>query len=200
MRFLMANVKRYVMILDLGRCVGCNACTVACKTRWNAVVPATSFRSKVKTITRGTYPAVSTVFRRTACMHCAEAPCVDACPVEPVKASRKNEDGVTIIDRDLCVQCGECVNSCPYKVRTLNTESRRNPKADGCDFCYSYIKQGDLPACVANCVGKVFTFGEINDPEIQKKLRLAEPLRPDFGTKPSVYYIPHQCVREWQEV
>lgn len=193
--------KKYVMVIDLNGCVNCNACTVACKQTWADKVPPNEFRSKVKVVERGKYPDVHQVFRRTACMHCTDAPCVEACPVTPVKASRKTEEGVTIVEESLCIQCGACVDACPYKVRYLNTKNKVNDKADGCNFCYPRLKQGEQPACTVNCVGKVFTFGDMNDSgsEVAKKVKSAQPMRPDLKTKPSVYYIPVKG-REWEEI
>ena len=191
--------KRYVMIIDLRRCVGCNACSIACKQAWPDKIPPGEFRTRIKEIESGKFPNVAMVYRRTACMHCADAPCVKACPVEPVKASRKTPEGVTIVDDKLCIQCGACVEACPYKVRYLNTDNKVNDKADACNFCYPRIQKGEKPACTVNCVGNVFTFGDIKDPEVQKKLKIAKPLKPEFKTKPSVYYIPFRN-RRWDVI
>lgn len=191
--------KRYAMVIDLKRCVGCNACTVACKQEWYEKIPAGEFRSHIKEIESGKYPNLSSVFRRTACMHCADAPCVKECPVEPVKASRKTPEGITFVDDKLCVKCGACVEACPYKVRYLNADSKVNDKADSCNFCEPRLKRGEAPACTVNCVGSVFTFGDINDPQVQKKIKLARPLKPEFKTKPSVYYIPFGN-KKWETI
>ena len=188
-----------MMIIDLKRCVGCNACTVACKQEWPDKIPPREFRTRIKEIESGKYPNITMVYRRTACMHCADAPCVKACPVEPVKASRKTPEGVTIVDEKLCIQCGACVEACPYKVRYLNTDNKVNDKADSCNFCYPRVQKGEKPACTINCVGNVFTFGDMNDPEVKKKIQLAKPLKPEFKTKPSVYYIPFKN-RKWETI
>lgn len=160
--------KRYAMVIDLNRCVGCNACTIECRQEWKEKVPSGEFRSRIKEIENGKYPNISMVYRRTACMHCADAPCVKACP---------------------------------YKVRYLNTDNKVNDKADSCNFCYPRTQKGEKPACTVNCVGNVFTFGDLNDPkgEVAKKVKLAKPLRPDLKTKPSVYYIPFGN-RKWDVI
>ncbi len=194
-----ANKKiQYAMVIDLNRCVGCNACTVSCKQQWPDKVPPGEFRSKIAEIETGIYPDVAKVFRRTACMHCTDAPCVVACPTDP-KASYKTPEGVTRVNADLCIQCEACVHECPYHVRYLNWDNQINDKADSCDFCYERIMSGEMPACTVNCVGQVFTFGNMNDPksEVAQKIKLAKPLQPELGTKPNVFYIP-QGDREWQ--
>ena len=122
-----------------------------------------------------------------------------ACPVEPVKASRKTPEGITIVEEKLCVQCGACVEACPYKVRYLNADSKVNDKADSCNFCEPRLKRGEAPACTVNCVGSVFTFGDINDAQVQKKVKLAKPLKPEFKTNPSVYYIPYGK-KKWETI
>ena len=88
---------RYGMVIDLKSCVGCMACTVACKAE-NQTRPGI-FWNIVKDQEFGEYPMVTRVFLPMPCMHCKEAPCVNVCPTG---ASHRREDGIVIVDYDKC--------------------------------------------------------------------------------------------------
>jgi tetrathionate reductase subunit B len=181
--------KRYGLVIDLENCVGCNACTVACRQANGEVIPQGEFRTMLHVVESGTYPDVAKVFMKTACMHCADAPCIEACPEQAVY---KTEEGITRINRDQCIQCEACVDACPYHARIINTLDDAHGMADGCDFCSSRLELGETPACMVNCVGHALTFGDLNDPgsEVSKKAQSAKPLKPELKTSPSVLYIP----------
>ena len=106
---------RYGMVIDLKKCVGCMACTVACKAE-NQTRPGI-FWNIVKDQEFGEYPMVTRVFLPTPCMHCKEAPCVKVCPTG---ASHQREDGIVIIDDDKCIGCKYCIEACPYGARYFN--------------------------------------------------------------------------------
>lgn len=191
----------WVMVIDLRKCAGCQACTVACKSENN--VPLGVFRTWVDTYQTGDTvedPAGDTVVNgkryrvevRThsvpkLCNHCDNPPCVEVCPV---KATYKREDGVVLVDPELCIGCGTCVNACPYDARFLNPISHT---ADKCTFCVERVDAGLLPACVTSCVGRARIFGDLNDPNSEVSRLLAETphvvRHPDFGTDPQVFYI-----------
>ena len=106
---------RYSMVIDLRRCVGCHACTVACKQENN--VHLTAFRTWVKQIEKGSYPNVRKMSLPSICNHCDKPICVQNCPVG---ASYQRADGVVLIDYDRCIGCKYCIASCPYDVRFVN--------------------------------------------------------------------------------
>lgn len=150
-------MARYAMVIKTERCVGCQACTVACKSEWN--VPDGCARTRVpETGTRGTFPNLSASFHVNQCNHCDRPTCVPACPSG---ATFQAEDGTVHIDRDLCIGCGACVAACPYGARYIDPGAG---KADKCDFCAPRREQGLLPACVLTCPGEAKTFGDLEDP------------------------------------
>jgi tetrathionate reductase subunit B len=177
--------KRYAMVIDLRKCIGCHSCSVACKTE-NEVPPAV-WRSWVKIMEKGRYPIARTYALPIQCNNCENAICAKVCPT---KASYKREDGIVMIDPHKCVGCKYCMAACPYQVRYLNPVRKYAQK---CYFCAHRVEQGLLPACVETCPAGARTFGDMNDPasEISRMLieNPTEVLKPEAGTKPSVFYI-----------
>jgi len=149
-------MPRYAMVIDQERCVGCQSCTVACKSEWN--VPNGSARTKVRqTGTVGQFPKLSTSFYVSQCNHCDRPTCVPACPTG---ATYQDQNGVVRVNRDLCIGCGSCVAACPYGARYINAEIG---KVDKCDFCASRLGKGLQPACVATCPAHAKIFGDLED-------------------------------------
>ncbi|PRR68736.1 Tetrathionate reductase subunit B [Moorella humiferrea] len=180
-----AKPKKYGMVIDLRRCVGCMSCTISCKMENG--IPLGFFRSWVNMAEKGKFPEVRRYFQPRLCNHCEKAPCVRVCPV---KASYRREDGVVLIDRDRCIGCGYCVEACPYHARFINPNTK---VAEKCDFCRERMEKGLPPACVHNCMGKARIFGDLNDPQsdIARLLAVnpARQLKVELGTMPHVYYI-----------
>lgn len=179
------------MLVDLRKCIGCQACTIACINEND--VPEGSFRTIVSTYAvkqneQAGQPAGTYVLPRL-CNHCEEPPCVPVCPVG---ATFKRADGLVLVDGDRCVGCGYCVLACPYDARFINHQTG---KADKCTFCGHRLEAGLLPACVETCVGGARIFGDLNDPKSELRLRMnaasdqLKVLKPELGTKPNVYYI-----------
>lgn len=181
--------RRWAMLIDLRKCIGCQACTVACKFENN--VPDGHFRTWVPDVELGTYPEVRRAFLPRLCNHCARPSCIEVCPAG---ATWQRVDGVVEIDHDLCWGCGACVDACPYDARFIDPVTKT---ADKCTFCTQRIDQGLLPACVETCVGGARQFGDLNDPDsaVARAVR-EEPvqvLKPGTGNEPRVFYIglPH---------
>jgi Fe-S-cluster-containing dehydrogenase component len=199
---------RYGMVIDLRKCVGCNACAAACKQE-NATPPGILW-SKVLQFETGDYPNASLKFLPMMCMHCQSAPCLEVCPTG---ATYRAEGGVVLINDKLCIACRYCIMACPYEARSYNsrqpvpyytnecmTEIEQlgavaHPKGsiEKCTFCIHRLREGKQPACVETCPSEARTFGDLDDPgsAISKlvasgiaKVRLEEQ-----GTNPSVFYI-----------
>jgi tetrathionate reductase subunit B len=188
-----AGKKRYAMVIDLRRCIGCDACMVACKAEFD--VPLGVFRTWVPYKVVGTYPNVKKQFLPRLCNHCDDPPCVRACPVE---ATFKVEDGGFVLQRyERCIGCKACMASCPYNARfllpTQRTYTEITSVVDKCTFCHHRVTQGLAPACVQTCIGRARVFGDINDAKSEVSYLVAnlptQVLRPEEGTKPHVFYI-----------
>ncbi len=121
--------RRWVMVIDLGKCVGCHACTIACVAE-NKLPPGVVYRPVLEQEI-GTYPNVSRRFLPRPCMQCDQPPCVPVCPVH---ATYKDENGVVVVDYDQCIGCRYCITACPYAARTFDfgqTYTEGTPTADG---------------------------------------------------------------------
>lgn len=112
-------MPRWGMVIDLNRCVGCHSCTVACKEE--NFLPPGIFWNRVFDLETGTFPAVRRTFLPRPCMHCEQAPCVDACPT---RATAKREDGIVSIDYERCIGCRYCMIACPYDSRFYHEKER----------------------------------------------------------------------------
>ncbi len=185
--------KRYAMVMDLRRCIGCLACMNADKAEFD--VPLGVWRTWVPYVEAGTFPNVRRHFMPKLCNHCDDPPCVRACPVE---ATYKHEDGFVLQRYERCIGCRACMAACPYNMRHVLPRNRTRVKditrvVDKCTFCHHRVTKGLVPACAQTCIGRVRIFGDINDPNSEvRKLVDSNPtvvLKPEMGTKPQVYYI-----------
>ena len=215
------KAPRWVMVMDLRKCIGCRACTVACKAEND--VSLGRFRTVVQEKTTGAFPNTKKGFLPIMCNHCEGnkkdkvPPCVKVCPEYPGPrkvfktpdggkiryrggATYKRPDGLVLIDSELCIGCGKCIDGCPYGVRSFNpfVKAGKKPEkmaADKCDMCKERVANGIDPSCVNTCQGRARIFGDLNDPnsEVAKLVKehdLAKNvLLPEEGTDPHVFYI-----------
>jgi tetrathionate reductase subunit B len=179
--------KRFGMLVDMRKCIGCQACTVSCSVE--NLPPIGQFRTTVLQYEidkpGGAAPAMVSLPR--LCNHCDEPPCVPVCPVQ---ATFQRSDGIVLVDNERCVGCGYCVQACPYDARFINHETQT---ADKCTFCEHRLEVGLLPACVESCVGGARVIGDLNDQDSEINRRMAEH-KDDQGAQARhehgrVYYI-----------
>ncbi len=182
--------KRYGMVVDMRKCIGCQACTVSCSME--NLPPIGQFRTTVLQyeVDANNDPApAAMVSLPRLCNHCDNPPCVPVCPVQ---ATFQRTDGIVLVDNERCVGCGYCVQACPYDARFINHDTQT---ADKCTFCEHRLAVGLLPACVESCVGGARVIGDLNDPHSTISRLIAEHkdalkvLKPGMGTMPSVFYI-----------
>lgn len=205
-------MTRYGMAVSLSRCIGCQACAVACKVSNN--LPKDIWWNTIRCdggesydTSCGTYGVDNHMqWYPTNCMHCENAACVDVCPTG---ATSKREDGIVTVNAEVCIGCESCIKACPYDVRRLlSTEPEYYVDfaigdisapahvvgtVGKCDFCSGRIDRGDKPACMELCPGRARYWGDLDDPEseISKILegREVTVLLEEEGTKPSFYYF-----------
>jgi len=185
--------KQFVLIIDQERCIGCDACTVACQ-----IENETSLRLiRVETqdvlyrdTPRGSFPDLTMHFLPLLCNHCQSPPCVDVCPLEAIE---KREDGPVILHESACDGCQMCIEACPYDAIHFNPLQNTVQK---CNFCTHRIEQNLEPFCVMCCEGQAMHFGDLNDTDGKTAAILAKKetyqLKPEAGTGPSVFYCPPQ--------
>ena len=171
-------------VLDMTRCIGCHACTVACKSEND--VPLGDYRTWVKYTEQGAFPDVKRSFTVLRCNQCTDAPCVEICPVT---ALDKRPDGIVDVDHRICIGCKACMQGCPYDALYLNEDSGTAQK---CHFCAHRTEQGLAPACAVVCPTEAIVPGDFDDAgSTVARMRHDFDLqvrKPEAGTGPNVYY------------
>lgn len=203
------------MIIDLDKCVGCHACSIACRAEWEVPVgkDADGRQRRRNWVGRlgpdNTPHGLASTYYPGLCNHCDQPSCVEVCPADPVERTftdgRSGEkktmqvaatwkdpfDGSVQIDKERCIGCGVCADACPYSARYVNEESGE-PKADKCTFCVERLAVGLEPACVQTCLAGARIFGDLSDPAspvaqyIRKGAKRLESAKVGIG--PNVYY------------
>src|SRR5499426_515742 len=176
---------RYGFVIDQRTCIGCHACTVACKEENQ--VPLGVNRTWVKYIEKGTFPDTRRYFSVMRCNHCDNAPCVTICPTV---ALYRRPDGIVDFDRDRCIGCKSCMQACPYDALYIDPETRTAAK---CHYCAHRIEVGLEPACVIVCPVQAIVPGDLDDPG-SRIARLvasqqASVRKPEQGTQPKLFYL-----------
>src|SRR3984957_7328501 len=176
---------KYGFVIDNRKCIGCHACTVACKTENS--VPVGVNRTWVKYVEKGVFPNTRRVFQVTRCNHCEKPPCVTICPVT---AMYQRKDGIVDFDGDRCIGCKACMQACPYDSIYIDPDEGTAAK---CLFCPPRTEVGLEPACVIVCPEHAIIAGDLSDPSSEvAQLVAREPVRvrkPEQGTVPKLFYI-----------
>lgn len=187
-----SRTVRWAMLINTKKCVGCHACTVGCMSE-NVLPPEVMYRP-VFEMTSGKFPKMKMDFVPRPCQQCDNPPCVPVCPTNGKATYKSTENGLVMLDSKECISCGQCVEACPYKARTMDGsdyytsnikvqayEIRKFPEYNGkwqrtdgaspmgnvrkCSFCLHRLKDGMLPMCVTTCIGRATYFGDLNDKE-----------------------------------
>jgi Fe-S-cluster-containing dehydrogenase component len=178
-------MTKYAFVIDQRKCIGCHACTVACKAEHD--VPIGVYRTWVKYIEKGEFPNSRRYFLVNRCNHCDDAPCVAICPT---KALYKRKDGIVDFDSSRCIGCKSCMQACPYDALYIDPYSHTAAK---CNYCAHRVEVGLEPACVVVCPEQAIIAGDMHDPNTEIARTIArEPVRtrkPEQGTGPNVFYL-----------
>lgn len=178
-------MTRFGFVIDQRSCIGCHACTVACKQEHDIELGV--FRTWVKYIEQGSFPDARRYFSVMRCNHCDDAPCVEICPV---KALYRREDGIVDFDTDRCIGCKACMNACPYDALYIDPRSNTAQK---CNFCAHRVDAGLKPSCEIVCPTQAIISGDLDDPDSEVS-RLIDTVpsqvrAPEQGTLPKLFYL-----------
>lgn len=184
-------MSNYVMLFDRNRCIGCNACVVACQQNYD--MPPENKLNWVTVEESGEFPDIKLDFTPQLCAHCDNPICVDVCPVED--ATFKTEEGYVLVVEENCIGCQLCVRECPYGARSMNSETG---KAVKCSFCANLVEFGEYPVCATTCPTNARIFGDLDDPNSEVSKLIAGEGTVRYSTlldndteelEPNVYYI-----------
>ncbi len=200
--------KQLGLVIDLNVCVGCHACVTNCKS-WNTSgsagpladlmaygeEPSGTFFNRVQSYEIGQFPSTQTLHFPKSCLHCEDPPCVPVCPTGA--SYKRKEDGIVLVDFDKCIGCKYCAWACPYGARELDEKAQVMTK---CTLCVDRIYNEDLPeserkpSCVIACPTNARLFGDVNDPESEVGMAIANrggySLMPEWETHPANQYLP----------
>ena len=176
---------KYGFVIDQRKCIGCHACTVACKAEHD--IPLGAFRTWVKYIEKGEFPNTRRYFAVLRCNHCDNAPCVTICPTV---ALFRRADGIVDFDNQRCIGCKSCMQACPYDAIYIDPNSHTAAK---CNYCAHRTEIGLQPACVVVCPEQAIIAGDLDNPlsEISRLVgrEQVSVRKPEQGTNPKVYYL-----------
>ncbi len=176
---------KYGFVIDNRKCIGCHACTTACKSEHQ--VPVGVNRTWVKQVEKGIFPDTRRLFSVMRCNHCTDAPCVEICPVEALFV---REDGIVDFNKDRCIGCKSCMQACPYDALYIDPDTSTAAK---CNYCSHRVDIGLEPACVNVCPEHAIISGDMENPntEIAQLLsrQQTKVRKPEKGTVPNLFYI-----------
>lgn len=219
-RSIAPDNRKWIMVIDLAKCIGCGSCTEAC-IKMHFVPPMQEW---IKVYEMTDNPLAGSYFLPRPCMHCDNAPCVRACPVG---ATFKRTDGIVMMDQDRCIGCRNCIAQCPYQARYFNwtepphsAEETAHPYSlehnfphrkgvvEKCILCPSLLREGKLPACAEVCsTGAIYFGDELEDAVTNSQgetVQLSKitknggafRLMEELGTEPRVYYLSPRSPEE----
>jgi len=178
-------MPNYGFAIDLRQCIGCHACTIACKAEHD--IPIGVNRCWVKTVEQGTFPSTRRLFFPVLCNQCDNAPCARICPTN---ALYRRRDGIIDLHGDSCIGCRACMVACPYDQLFIDPNTQT---AEKCNFCANRVENDLLPACVSVCPTQCRIFGDLDDPTSEvARIAQAQDVavrKPEKGTIPKVFYI-----------
>lgn len=189
----MAQLGFYI---DQSRCTGCKACTVACKDKNDLDVGVSLRRvyhveeGSYNKIGEGIYPSLKAFYFSISCNHCTSPACLPSCPTGSI--TKREEDGIVIVDQEKCVGARFCIEACPYHAPQFDKKLFKMVK---CDSCLDLRKKGEQPVCVTTCTHRAIEFGPID--ELKKKYGTINQVKgmPRPMTKPNIVIDPHPDAR-----
>lgn len=181
----MVPIPNYGFVIDNRRCIGCHACTVACKAEHDDPIGVN--KTWVKYIEKGEFPNTNRNFSVMRCNHCDDSPCTDVCPTT---ALWEREDGIVDFDPERCIGCKACMQGCPYDAIYIDPDTETAAK---CNYCSHRVDTGREPACVTVCPEDAIVAGDVANPDSEISERIAsqevQARKPEKGTDPKLFYV-----------
>ncbi|HKJ60052.1 MAG TPA: 4Fe-4S dicluster domain-containing protein [Halobacteriales archaeon] len=181
----MITIAKYGFVIDNRRCIGCHACTVACKAEHDDPIGVN--KTWVKYIEKGEFPNTQRNFSVMRCNHCDDSPCTDVCPVT---ALWEREDGIVDFDPERCIGCKACMQGCPYDALYIDPNTHTAAK---CNYCSHRVDSGREPACVTVCPEDAIISGDMEDPNATITQTISnqevQARKPEKGTEPKLFYV-----------
>jgi Fe-S-cluster-containing dehydrogenase component/formate-dependent nitrite reductase membrane component NrfD len=182
---MMQEEKSYGFVIDNRKCIGCHACTVACKVEHDDPIGVN--KTWVKYIEKGEFPDTNRNFSVMRCNHCDDSPCTDVCPVT---ALWEREDGIVDFDTERCIGCKACMQGCPYDALYIDPETSTAAK---CNYCSHRVDSGREPACVTVCPEDAIIAGDMEDQNSEIRQTISDQevqaRKPEKGTEPKLFYV-----------
>ncbi len=171
---------------DIDRCIGCYACQAACKQE-NDLAPHTLEKAleqtspvwrRVMEVEQGKYGQETVSYISLSCMHCADAPCVIACPTGAL--TRESDGSRVVVNQSKCIGCKMCLLACPFGVPQYGEDELMQK----CNLCLSRLQEGaSEPACVAACPAKALRYGDTAELSKNEQNKVASRLVLATGNK-----------------
>ena len=177
-------MPQLALMIDLARCIGCGSCEAACKLEHH--LGPDQFRTRIFTLLRPDDPN-RLEFVKAVCQQCERPACMRACGANAI--TKRESDGIVLVDRDRCTGCQECVRACPYGVMSFDS---RYQHADKCTLCVERRDVGLGPACASVCPGHAISWGPVE--ELQAKAGAENRMQRQadhFGLSPATIYLEH---------
>ena len=155
------------LLFDATRCIGCGACSSACKEQNKLPGPVEEVLTAYTWTTLQTREGLN---MRRMCMHCEVPTCASVCPVA---ALVKTPEGPVVYDGQRCMGCRYCMMACPFEVPKYQWD-RPVPVIGKCVLCASRIKEGKPTACAEACPAEATIFGKREDLVWEARTRLRQ--------------------------
>ena len=201
-------MTRYGFFFDQSRCIGCNACVIACK-QWHDIPPGPIKWMRVYQWEKDVFPNTRLHMLAINCYHCENPVCMKACPNEAIY--RMEKYGAILVDADKCQGTRKCWQACPYGVPQYGGDET-GLKMSKCNMCIDRLEQELKPICVLSCSMRALEFGPLD--ELERKygnLKRPEDMPKDSITNPAVIFRPpepkkevipwdfHKALKLWQK-
>jgi len=178
-------MRGYGFFVDLSRCIGCNACVIACK-QWHNILPGPVKWMRVYQWEKGVFPNTRIHILPIMCYHCENPVCSNACPNKAIQKEEKY--GAVLVDSHRCQGTRKCWLACPYGAPQYQGDEP-GTKMSKCNMCIDRLEKDLKPICVLSCSMRALEFGPFE--KLRDKygdLRRIEDMPRDSITRPSVVF------------